>query len=68
VARRRLVAFLGIFSGLAILLMIGSALLVEQNLLRVRGHVTIGWAAAAAFVLYLILSMPYIVRVQDSDE
>ena len=67
-AKRRLTAFLGIFSGLAIVLMIGSALLVEQNLLRVRGHVTIGWAASVAFVLYLILSLPYIVRVQGSDK
>ena len=61
---RRTLLFLGVFSILIVALFVATSLLVQVNLLRVRGHVTIGIAGIGPLALYLVLSLRYIQRVK----
>jgi hypothetical protein len=61
---RRLLLFLGVFSLLLVALVGGSSLLVQTDVLRVRGHIVIGLASLVPLVLYLVLSLRYIAGVK----
>ena len=61
---RRLLLFLGVFSLLLVVLVGGSSLLVQADVLRVRGHIVIGLASLGPLVLYLVLSLRYIAGVK----
>lgn len=63
-SNRRWLLFLGVFSLLLVALVGGSSLLVQADVLRVRGHVVIGVASLAPLVAYLVLSLRYIAGVK----
>ena len=63
-SHRRLLVFLGVFSLLVFGLLVGSSLLVQADLLKTRGHVTVGIAGIPPIALYLVLSLRYILRVR----
>jgi hypothetical protein len=58
----RAVIFLGVFSLLLVLGLTASAVLVELGVLRSLGHSNLGWASAPIFLLYVVLSLRWIVR------
>lgn len=62
---RRLLVFLGVFALLSLALVAGSAALAGIDVLRVRGHVTVGWAGTVPVVLYVVLSLRWILRRPD---
>lgn len=59
---RGLLVFLGVFSLLALALIAGSAALAGLDVLKVRGHVTMGWVGTVPVVLYVALSLGWILR------
>lgn len=59
-SNRRLLLFLGVFSLILVILIGTSSLLVQTNVLRVRGHVVLGLASLGPLVVYLVLSLRYI--------
>ena len=57
---RRFLVFLGLFSILALALVVTTAGLAGANVLKVRGHVTLGWLALLPIAAYLVLSVRWI--------
>ena len=63
---RRLLVFLGVFSLFSLALVAGSAALAGADVLRVRGHVTLGWAGFVPVTLYVLFSLGWILRHRGS--
>ena len=61
---RRMLLFLGVFSVILVGLFVATALLVQIDVFRVRGHVVIGLAGVGPLFAYLVLSLRYIQRVK----
>ena len=61
-----MIVFLGVFSLLALALVAGSAALAGTDVLKVRGHVTVGWIGTVPVVAYVVLSLGWILRQRGS--
>ena len=61
---RRFLVFLGLFAILSLAIVVGSVGLVQVDVLRIRGHVTVGWVGLLPLVAYLLLSLRYILRTK----
>jgi len=64
---RRLLVFLGLLSLLLVLGLTVSAALVQLGFLRSLGHGNVGWMSVPILVLYLVLSLRWVMRNSGGD-
>lgn len=62
---RRFIVFLGLFCLIVVVLLAGSAAMVQLGWMRSLGHRNVGWAAVPPLFLYLVLSLRFILRIRS---